>query len=50
MNRSGHAILMLGMHRSGTSCLTGIMQALGVHLGEVFTESTWNKKGNRENA
>jgi hypothetical protein len=37
------------MHRSGTSCLTGIMQGLGVELGEVFTENLFNKRGNREN-
>ena len=37
------------MHRSGTSCLTGIMQGLGVELGEVFTENLYNKRGNREN-
>jgi hypothetical protein len=38
------------MHRSGTSCLTGIMQGLGVELGEVFTENLYNKRGNRENS
>jgi len=38
------------MHRSGTSCLTGIMQRLGIELGEVFTQNDFNKKGNRENA
>jgi len=38
------------MHRSGTSCLTGIMQRMGIELGEVFTENEHNKKGNRENA
>lgn len=43
-------ICVLGMHRSGTSCLTGIMQQLGVELGDVFTENPFNKKGNRENA
>lgn len=37
------------MHRSGTSCLTGIMQGLGVELGEVHTENLHNKRGNREN-
>ncbi len=42
-------ICVLGMHRSGTSCLTGIMQGLGVELGEVFTENLHNKRGNREN-
>jgi len=43
-------ICVIGMHRSGTSCLTGIMQRLGIELGEVFTENSHNKKGNRENA
>ena len=43
-------ICVLGMHRSGTSCLTGIMQGLGVELGEVFTANPFNKRGNRENA
>ena len=42
-------ICVLGMHRSGTSCLTGIMQGLGVELGEVFTENLHNRRGNREN-
>lgn len=42
-------ICVLGMHRSGTSCLTGIMQNFGVELGEVFTENLYNKRGNREN-
>lgn len=43
-------ILILGMHRSGTSCLTGILQQSGVELGEVYTQNPHNKKGNRENA
>ncbi|MEE4185929.1 MAG: sulfotransferase family protein, partial [Gammaproteobacteria bacterium] len=38
------------MHRSGTSCLTGIMQQLGVELGEVYTENLHNRRGNRENS
>jgi hypothetical protein len=42
-------ICVLGMHRSGTSCLTGIMQNFGVELGEVFTDNLHNKRGNREN-
>jgi hypothetical protein len=42
-------ICVLGMHRSGTSCLTGIMQNFGVELGEVFTDNLYNKRGNREN-
>jgi hypothetical protein len=42
-------ICVVGMHRSGTSCLTGIMQGLGVELGEVYTENLHNRRGNREN-
>ena len=48
--RSDACICVLGMHRSGTSCLTGIMQSFGVELGEVHTENPANKKGNRENS
>jgi hypothetical protein len=36
------------MHRSGTSCLTGIVQNLGVELGEVYTQNPYNQKGNCE--
>lgn len=43
-------IVVLGMHRSGTSCLAGLLQQCGVELGEVFTANPHNKKGNRENA
>ena len=43
-------IIVLGMHRSGTSCLTGILQGCGVELGEVFTCNPHNQRGNRENA
>ncbi len=43
-------ICVIGMHRSGTSCLTGIMQRFGVELGDVFTENLHNKMGNRENS
>lgn len=46
----GQSICVLGMHRSGTSCLTGIIQRFGVELGEVFESNPFNKKGNRENA
>ncbi len=44
------AVLILGMHRSGTSCLTGSLEAAGLYLGEVFTANPHNRKGNRENA
>lgn len=44
------SLCILGMHRSGTSCLTGIVQSLGVELGEVFTQNPHNQKGNREHS
>jgi len=39
---------ILGMHRSGTSCLTGCLQERGLPLGEVSTFAQYNRKGNRE--
>lgn len=42
-------ICVLGMHRSGTSCLTGSLEQRGVYLGDVFTSNPHNLKGNREN-
>jgi hypothetical protein len=42
-------ITVLGMHRSGTSALTGSLQAAGLHLGDVRTEGgASNLKGHRE--
>lgn len=43
-------VIILGMHRSGTSCLAGSLEQCGLYLGEVFKENPHNKKGNRENA
>jgi hypothetical protein len=40
---------ILGMHRSGTSCLTGSLQEAGLFLGECHTWNPHNLKGNREN-
>lgn len=42
-------ILVLGMHRSGTSCLTGSLQQAGLVLGEFSEWNPHNLKGNREN-
>lgn len=42
-------LIVLGMHRSGTSCLTGLLQQAGLTLGEVVEYAPHNKKGNREN-
>jgi len=43
------AIIILGMHRSGTSCLAGSLQQQGISLGEVSRSNEYNTKGNREN-
>ena len=42
-------ICILGMHRSGTSCLTGSLQTAGLSLGKHHTWNKFNQKGNREN-
>ncbi|MEM8498525.1 MAG: sulfotransferase [Pseudomonadota bacterium] len=42
-------VCVIGMHRSGTSCLTGSLQASGLILGKFHEENPYNKKGNREN-
>ncbi len=47
--RPQRVIAVLGMHRSGTSCLTGSLQAGGLFLGKHHTWNEYNRKGNREN-
>ncbi|MBK6508715.1 MAG: sulfotransferase family protein [Haliea sp.] len=42
-------VAVLGMHRSGTSCLTGSLQNAGLFLGDCHTWNKHNEKGNREN-
>lgn len=42
-------ILIIGMHRSGTSCLTGTLEECGLVLGEVNKFTHCNQKGLREN-
>lgn len=42
------AVVVLGMHRSGTSCLTGSLSQCGLHLGKVYESAPHNRKGNRE--
>ncbi len=42
-------ICVLGMHRSGTSCVTGLLQDAGVYLGDVSRQNPHNRKGNQEN-
>lgn len=42
-------ICILGMHRSGTSFLTGSLQQAGLELHQVHEQNPHNLKGNREN-
>lgn len=42
-------VSILGMHRSGTSALTGSLQQCGLALGMHHTWNRHNQKGNREN-
>lgn len=43
-------ILVLGMHRSGTSALTGVLQKMGIELGsELLPATIENEKGYFEN-
>lgn len=48
-NNTNRVLCILGMHRSGTSCLTGCLEEAGLLLGNVITQAPHNKKGNREN-
>ncbi|MDC0302896.1 sulfotransferase family protein [bacterium] len=45
---SQQVVVVLGMHRSGTSLLTGTLQEAGLVLGDVVTSAPHNRKGNRE--
>ena len=42
-------VIVLGMHRSGTSLLTGSLESAGLHLGEANSAAPHNRKGNKEN-
>lgn len=43
-------VTVLGMHRSGTSCLAGSLQVAGLYAGEVVDKGgRRNMRGNREN-
>ena len=42
-------VCVLGMHRSGTSCLAGSLQAAGLPGGKIMKYCIHNVKGSREN-
>lgn len=41
-------VFVLGMHRSGTSCLAGCLQRCGLYLGDVQLHNRDNQRGNHE--
>lgn len=45
---SNTTICILGMHRSGTSCLAGSLEERGLFLGDVNSYATYNLRGNKE--
>jgi len=47
--RPDRVVCVLGMHRSGTSCLAGSLEQQGLFLGETNTRGPFNLRGNREN-
>ena len=49
LKKDTFVICVLGMHRSGTSCLAGSLQAAGIPGGKVNQYATDNIRGNREN-
>lgn len=50
MNKDKKCILVLGMHRSGTSAVTGVLNTLGIELGsDIISPSRNNPRGYFEN-
>lgn len=45
---STRGLFVLGMHRSGTSCLIGLLETCGLFVGNVARENKHNAKGNLE--
>jgi hypothetical protein len=41
-------VFVLGMHRSGTSCLAGCLERCGLFLGDVSRANEFNARGNHE--
>lgn len=47
-HNAGPGLFILGMHRSGTSCLAGMLECAGFNAGQVDEWNPDNPKGNRE--
>ncbi len=49
INSNCYEVFVLGMHRSGTSCLTGMLSNYGLYMGKVLRKSAkHNQKGHQE--
>ncbi len=48
IRKKPRVLAVMGMHRSGTSALVGLLEEAGVALGEVSRSNTHNASGNRE--
>lgn len=46
--RTGRTVMVVGMHRSGTSVLAGSLEQAGLDLGPCSTWNRFNQRGNRE--
>lgn len=48
--RRTETVLVLGMHRSGTSCTTEMVSRLGANTGDTIHGDQWNERGYWEHA
>ena len=46
---NNRTIAILGMHRSGTSALTGSLEQAGLYIGDTNHHADDNIRGNRDN-
>lgn len=49
MREPKKCVLVIGMHRSGTSCLMGTIKKYGIYTGEVNIQDQYNERGTLEN-
>ncbi len=50
---AGRGLYVIGMHRSGTSAVTGLISRFGIHGppdNDLFPTKEWNEQGNHESA
>lgn len=47
-SKNNQFVFILGMHRSGTSCMAASLERCGLYLGKVSSADPYNLKGNHE--